>query len=734
MDKHQNPGFQGVRSTPASRLKDQHIRKKYKLPDANESASNSSISKYTVQYRPPTSMPYKQITVLKMSHEKATMPKEALNNNCSERTTAFCMNNISQMSHSELRKMTVHSMIMAGRGKDNFKHQTETLNTNVEVTSGKSEQKTPDEDKTAPPVSHVADLDVLDLTEELQILNEKQSSENTYAERILFSRNTVDKIHEKNKSCDSETRDSIKVLKPLLPRNDYEPLRPSTTPRHQPLQLDFTTASREKIHKSSKNLASNGHKHNAKQRYVSTSTNAHPLIDKFQKAEGLLQLCKDGATINDLNTDNKENLKDLYVRKHCKEISKSPDIFLANGITTYSNSTVRLKRVEVGEKKMNGTHEKVIMNVGASGAGKTRLINTLFNQVVGVKWNDKVKLSLIDESGPEQPANQAKSQTDWVTAYTIHHDDCFTIPYTITVIDTPGFGDTSGIMRDNEIPKQLHEFFSTNGCNGIDHLDAVGFVIQSSLSRLTAMQTYIYDSILGLFGKDIKDNIFLMFTFADGQEPPAMSSVDEASLPYQNYYLFNNGGLYDTNVSVVSEAFWNMGVRSFRNFLKDLAKTEPRTICLTKDVLKFRYRQEKILQNIQRNMSLGLNTIEELQKEKQILIQHQIDIEKNRSFTYVATEQYVCETEVHDGFVAINCKACHITCYETVVKGRDREEFLAVCIDGCCPTCPERCDIAKHQAEQMSYVFKRRKVQRTSNFLKKSTKNHWERKWIRNEP
>ena len=74
-------------------------------------------------------------------------------------------------------------------------------------------------------------------------------------------------------------------------------------------------------------------------------------------------------------------------------------------------------------------------------------------------------------------------------------------------------------------------------------------------------------------------------------------------------------------------------------------------------------------------MSLGLNTIEELQKQKQILIQNQKDIEKNKSFTYVATEQYVCETKVHDGFVAINCKACHITCYETVVKEAIERNF-----------------------------------------------------------
>ena len=368
---------------------------------------------------------------------------------------------------------------------------------------------------------------------------------------------------------------------------------------------------------------------------------------------------------------------------------------------------------------MNGVHEKVIMMVGATGAGKTRQLNALFNHIVGVKCSDKVKLCLIRESESEQPANQAYSQTDWITAYTIHHDECFKIPYTVTVIDTPGFGDTSGITKDNEIPKRLHKFFSAKGDNGVDQLHAVGFVIQSSLPRLTAMQKYIFDSILGLFGKDIKDNIFLMFTFADEPKPLAMNAIQEASLPHRNYYLFNDGGLYGSNMSVVSKAFWDMGVESFSNFLGDVSKTDPKTICLTKDVLKFRYRQEKALQNIQRNMYLGLNTIEALQKEKQVLTQHQKDIEKNRSFTYWATEQYHCETKVHDGFVAINCKACHITCYEAVVKGCDREEFLAICIDDSCPTCPEKCDISMHEAEEISYIFKRRKVQRTSNFLKK---------------
>ena len=277
----------------------------------------------------------------------------------------------------------------------------------------------------------------------------------------------------------------------------------------------FSEQTLPRSRKSCEVLSSDGQIQNAK----ASRKQVPPTTGEYQHVRGIY---KDDATISGLRTED-EYLKDLYVQKHCKEMIKSPNVFLANSKTTYANNTRRLKRVEVGEKKLNGKHEKVILMVGATGAGKTRLINALFNQIVGGKWNDKVKLCLVRESGSEEPANKANSQTDWVTAYTIHHDDCFTIPYIITVIDTPGFGDTRGILKDSDIPKQLHEFFSTNGNNGIDQLDAVGFVTQSSLPRLTTMQTYIFDSILRLFGKDIEDNIFLMFTFADGPKPQAMS-------------------------------------------------------------------------------------------------------------------------------------------------------------------------------------------------------------------
>ena len=48
--------------------------------------------------------------------------------------------------------------------------------------------------------------------------------------------------------------------------------------------------------------------------------------------------------------------------------------------------------------------------------------------------------------------------------------------------------------------------------NKLDTLDAVCFAIKATDARLSSSQKYVFDSILNLFGKDIKNNIFVLIT------------------------------------------------------------------------------------------------------------------------------------------------------------------------------------------------------------------------------
>jgi GTP-binding protein EngB required for normal cell division len=91
------------------------------------------------------------------------------------------------------------------------------------------------------------------------------------------------------------------------------------------------------------------------------------------------------------------------------------------------------------------------------------MINAMINYILGVEWDDPFRFILIEEK--IEGGSQAHSQTQGVTAYDIHYQNGFRIPFSLTIVDTPGFGDTGGIGRDKEITSAVQKFFEHQ--NGI---------------------------------------------------------------------------------------------------------------------------------------------------------------------------------------------------------------------------------------------------------------------------
>ncbi len=120
---------------------------------------------------------------------------------------------------------------------------------------------------------------------------------------------------------------------------------------------------------------------------------------------------------------------------------------------TWQNSDGLCRRSTFG--KTIPKENKNIMMIGATGAGKTTLINSMINYILGVEWEDDFRFVLIDEG---KQKSQTESQTSKITAYQINHMDGFRVPYSLTIVDTPGFGDTRGISHDQKITAQVHEF------------------------------------------------------------------------------------------------------------------------------------------------------------------------------------------------------------------------------------------------------------------------------------
>ena len=234
-----------------------------------------------------------------------------------------------------------------------------------------------------------------------------------------------------------------------------------------------------------------------------------------------------------------------------------------------------------------GVPHKVLMVVGATGAGKTTLINGMANYILGVQWDDDFRFKLIDESNSQ---DQTKSQTTCITAYTFYKEKDSSLPYTLTVIDTPGFGDTGGLTRDRYIVSQIKELFSISGAEGIDELHGIGFVTQAPLARLTMTQRYVFDAILSVFGKDVADNIFLMITFADGKQPPVLDAVRAACVPYQASFKFNNSALFASKSAddEFDSMFQKMSTKSFAEYFKQFSNAQAQSLQLSREVIQER--------------------------------------------------------------------------------------------------------------------------------------------------
>ena len=376
--------------------------------------------------------------------------------------------------------------------------------------------------------------------------------------------------------------------------------------------------------------------------------------------------------------------------------------------------------------------EKVLMVVGATGAGKTMLINGMVNYILGIKWEDKFRFKLVVE---DSKVSQTQSQTKEITAYTFHPMKGSAIPYTFAIIDTPGFGDTEGLKRDKEITDQIKEFFSIPPPNGIDHIDGIGFVTQASLVRLTPTQEYIFTSILSIFGKDVAENIFILTTFADGQEPPVMEAIKKAKIPAQKFHKFNNSAIFADNTESArkkedeededdhfGKMFWKMGARSFKKFFRDFEKSRSVSLQLTQEVLKEREQLQNMVEGLTPQINQGLSKIEEMRQEENILRQRETEIEQNKSFTYpVKVTKARKEDLKGKGQHTTTCLRCTFTCHANCVYANDdhKESCCAMDKSGYCTVCTKHCHWSDHS--NLPYIFKYEMVteMRTSEDLKK---------------
>ncbi|XP_013763494.1 cell division control protein 3-like [Pundamilia nyererei] len=369
----------------------------------------------------------------------------------------------------------------------------------------------------------------------------------------------------------------------------------------------------------------------------------------------------------------------------------------------------------VGEKNQKKTN-KTILLVGETGAGKSTLINALVNYTMGVKWEDEVWFKIVEE----EEKSQSVSQTSDVIVYEIFGFEDETLPYSLTIIDTPGYGATKGIESDVIVSERLFDLFRSD--DGVQEVHAVGLVMKASDNRLSDRLRYIFDSVMSLFGKNLEKNIVALITHSDGVTPEdALEALEAAKIKCARkedepvYFLFNNQQKKKRRQKdkVGLDNAWRVSEGGMSEFSEFLENIEPQKLMTTVEVLNERIRLTACIQNLQERMDFIELKQTEIKQTQEALKKHEDEMKINKEFTIEFDEVSKVREDIEVGWWcllagyagAVSCKVCEENCHYPGCTMAWKPAHCEVMKGGRCTSCTNKCPASDHVKERKIYLL-----------------------------
>ncbi|KTF81032.1 hypothetical protein cypCar_00037955 [Cyprinus carpio] len=357
---------------------------------------------------------------------------------------------------------------------------------------------------------------------------------------------------------------------------------------------------------------------------------------------------------------------------------------------------------------------KIILLVGETGTGKTTLINSMVNYLLGVKFEDEIWYEITEEA----VRDQSESQTSEITMYEVFHVQS---PISLTIIDTPGYGDTRGLDKDLEVAENLATLFQSN--DGVREVDAVCFVIQG-LSKTVSQQTALHSFHFVLFVKTLVNNIvFLTMSclMSCHRVQKLFAAINKAKIPCRRdksgqpvHFLFNNrqaeGRQNERRYLRAQRDAFEDSVEEMKTFLETLDEKNRSSLELTSDVLIERIQFEAYICNLQ----LRVQEMEQKKAEKlqiqEAMVQNKEKIEECKNFTIQFKKSVKIKVPIESASwknrKATTCTVCEENCHEFDCWWVSDPSKCEVMKDGFCTVCTGKCHHSKHVKENKKYIVK----------------------------
>eukprot|EP01084_Bolivina_argentea_P263713 446437_1 len=414
---------------------------------------------------------------------------------------------------------------------------------------------------------------------------------------------------------------------------------------------------------------------------------------------------------------NKPSQRDFSIVQHTKKqyiVPKSIGIASKTLCASWNSQSLKHPGISHLKQELKHVESKTMLVIGQTGAGKTTLINGMMNYIYNIKYEDNYRLRLIEEK--EKQSLQAESQTDHVSVYQVSKPEFDSnIDYDLNIIDTPGFGDTRGILKDAEILVDL-TYLLDNTLNGID---AICFVMKSTTNRLTSAQQYVFNSVLNLWSKDIEPNMFILLTFCEGKNAQIINSLVQHPQfsSCKNIFQFNNSAYchdptdiksQDDDMDGLSDQFnkiyWKMSENGFKSFFKVLNDTKPKSTINSRNVLRQRAKIDNKIEIILNEKDNLLHQTQKIVQYQRLIGKYDDDIEYNEDTTQI-TKHMDMVKEYKNFNTITNCNHCNKTCHSDCKKS-DIKNCNVMNEDRCCKICG--CHWSEHTNN--NYIWVRKQI------------------------
>lgn len=193
--------------------------------------------------------------------------------------------------------------------------------------------------------------------------------------------------------------------------------------------------------------------------------------------------------------------------------------------------------------------------IGKSGAGKTSVINTLCNIFEGKDYDDNRTIAITQNIKLNNPrtketsvltlnsninlfkdkqtditsGRQSQSQTQQANIYSFQTANCL-----VSLIDSPGIGDTRGVEFDK---KSIHSV--VQAVKTLGQFNAICLAYKADDARVDATLKYLITQYRSIMTKECENNILICFTHVSNQyNIPAIDSLKEAGLITANTPTF----------------------------------------------------------------------------------------------------------------------------------------------------------------------------------------------------